>query len=375
MKKLIVIPTYWTFVKEVEESVFDHPVPYRKRGTLERCLRHLEELGIEDDIMVFPAPTHNNIERKVNKILSKFSRLNLHMFDEEDLLFIKNLLHTKRFPEAFSKHFNMGHYPNVRNIGFAMAALRKADVVVQIDDDEIVEDPNFVEKALEFIGEKVSKKRLWAKGGYYVNKKGKWKLPQINPHIREQWLKETYINDALKQGIQSKKRLSKITMALGGNMVVHKNVFTKVPYDPFNTRGEDVDYLINCRHFKYSFLFDNQLKVKHIPSRIVVGYWAKLRQDIYRFVYLREKFKYLNLDVSDFDPYPGVFLREDLENRIVATCVNYTKHCMDKRKLHDAKEYLKNATEVLEEAKRRAESVGNAYFEFQKQWKKFMRIL
>jgi len=374
MKPLIIIPTYWTFMKELEESVFDHPTLYRKRGTLARCLKSLEALGVREDIMVFPAPTHRIIERKVHKIISKFPKLNICMFSEEDLKFIQDLLHKKKFSEQFIRHFNMNTYPSIRNMGFVMAALRKADAVIQIDDDEIVEDKNFMKKALEFIGEKVSGKRLWAKTGYYVNKNGRWKMRQINPEIRKLWLKETYINKALQPCIESKKRLTKTTIALGGNMVVHKNLFTKIPYDPFNTRGEDVDYLINCRYFGYNFFLDNELKVKHIPPKSMLAYWAKFRQDIYRFIYLREKLRCLHLDVTDFDPYPSVFLREDLENRIITTSVNYVKDCLERNKLHDAKEYLKNATEILEESKKRAEVTGNAYLEFQKNWKRFMRF-
>lgn len=375
MKILIVIPTYWTLLKEIKESAFDHPTSYKGKNTLKRCLKSMQDSGIKEEIMVFPSPTNEVIERKVQKIISSFDKLNVQMFTSSHLKHITGVLNKKSFSKEFISHFNMNSYPNIRNMCFVIAALKKADLVIQIDDDEVIEDKRFIEKAFDSIGENVFGKKLWGKTGFYVNKKGKWKLRQQNPEIRELWPKETYINKAFQPRIQSNKRLTKTTVALGGNMVVHRKLFKKVPYDPYNTRGEDVDYLINCKYFRQNFLFDNKLKVKHLPPKRIAPYWIKIRQDIYRFVYLRKKLKFFKIDIPSLDPYPGVFLRKDLERMIMATCANYTKVCLDKKHFLDAKEWNRTHTEILKEAKRRAKEFEGKYIDFQKNWKRLMKIL
>ncbi len=49
-------------------------------------------------------------------------------------------------------------------------------------------------------------------------------------------------------------------------MILHRELFECVPFDPLVTRGEDVDYLINSRIFGFSFFLDNTLSVKHLPQ-------------------------------------------------------------------------------------------------------------
>ena len=375
MKALIVIPTYWTSLKEINESVFDHPTPLRGAGTLERCLKSMQDSGIEEEIVVFPSPTSESVEKKVEKIISGFDELNIDLFTGSHLRHIINFLRKGGFPRDFTNQFNMNSYPNIRNMCFAMANLKKADLVIQIDDDVIIEDRNFIENAAYSIGRKVSGKGLLGKTGFYVNRKGDWRIRQQHPRMRRLWLKEMYINQALKRSIQSGERLAKTTIALGGNMVIHRELFKGVPYDPYNTRGEDTDYLINCRYFGHNFLFDNRLKVKHIQPKRIAPYWTKMRQDIYRFVYLREKLSSFKMRASGLDPYPGAFLKEDLEERIASTCANYANLCLSERRLLDGREWTRNSTEILEEARRRARKFGGAYLDFQKSWKRFMRVL
>jgi len=106
-------------------------------------------------------------------------------------------------------------------------------------------------------------------------------------------------------------------------MIIHRDMFQSVPFDPMITRGEDIDYLINSRMFGFSFFLDNTLSIKHLPVPKKHPQWKRIREDIYRFVYERAKiasqYKTGNMVLvspEDFDPYPGEFLREDLEEKI-----------------------------------------------------------
>ena len=374
MKPMIVIPTYWTSKGEVNRSVFDHPTVSEKH-TLERCLRSMQDTGITDEIVVFPSPAEGHTARCVERIASGFSDLDISVFSQEDMKVIRSLLKGRGFPRGFTRHFSMDSYSNIRNMCFAAAMLKKADIVVQIDDDEVIEDPGFMKNAAHSIGKAVSGNRLLAKTGIYINSEGSWRIKQENPVIREMWLKETAINQALESSMLSGKRLAEITVAFGGNMVIHRDLFASIPYDPYNTRGEDTDYLVNCMHFGYNFLLDAELRVKHLPPRRAAPYWTKMRQDIFRFMYLREKIRAFGMDPSGLDPYPGAFLREDLEERVRCTCNNYAMMCREERHIAEAREWEKNCTSILESARRKASRYSRAYPKFQKDWERFMKIL
>ena len=62
-------------------------------------------------------------------------------------------------------------------------------------------------------------------------------------------------------------------------MILHRELFECVPFDPLVTRGEDVDYLINSRMFGFSFFLDNTLSIKHLPQPKSHPQWKRLRED------------------------------------------------------------------------------------------------
>jgi hypothetical protein len=96
-----------------------------------------------------------------------------------------------------------------------------------------------------------------------------------------------------------------------------------VPFDPNVTRGEDIDFLINAKMFGFYFFLDNQLSIKHLPPSRAYPTWRQLREDIHRFIYERAKIEHqteikgmTRVYPEDFDPYPGCFLKHDLETKI-----------------------------------------------------------
>lgn len=368
MRPVIVIPTYWARKSDKYKSIFDHPTTSVGKSTLERCLRSIQNVGIEQKIILFPSPMSRDIEDKLVKIASGFRELDIEVFRKRDLDYIKDTL--RRFPREFSRYFRMNDYPDIRNTCFAMALLKKADVVIQLDDDITIDDPDFIQNCKFSIGD-----NLLGKTGFYVNRNGSWIIRQKNLRTRKLWLKETFITDALRKSMESRGRIVPTTFALGGNMVIHKKLFMKVPYDPFNTRGEDTDYMINCKHFGYRFLFDKRLIVRHMPPKRIAPYWTKFRQDLYRFIYEREKLREFGMDPSDFDPYPGVFLKDDLEERITITCNNYARECLKGGHPKDAGEWKRNSNEILEHARKTTRKHEGSYLGFQKNWKDFMKDL
>lgn len=319
-------------------------------------------------------PFNDKVTEGYNKLIQKFKiRYEIMQVTSLDVQLLCDFLLEKGF-NGITQTLTFNGYSNFRNIMLVVANILKSKVILMIDDDEVVTNKKFIDKALEFVGNRYRKKILYGKTGYYLYENTNYKLIQRSPIKRKLWLKETYINEALEKIIKSKKRLNQTTMAFGGIMVLHKNMFTKIPFDPNCLRGEDTDYMINAKQFGFEFLLDNKLKIKHLPAKKPTEYWSKLRQDIYRFIYTREKLKYFNrIEIRQLEPYPGIFLKDDLEYRAVVTSVNYAKRSLKKKDYVFYKESFKNAELVFKDAKIHAVVNAPRYFEFQKLWQEMMK--
>jgi hypothetical protein len=75
--------------------------------------------------------------------------------------------------------------------------------------------------------------------------------------------------------------------------------------------------------FGFTFYLDNQLSIKHDAPKKTHPEWQKLREDISRFVFEKNKLEsqeptpgMARLKAENLDPYPGEFLKEDLQDRI-----------------------------------------------------------
>jgi len=156
-------------------------------------------------------------------------------------------------------------------------------------------------------------------------------------------------------------RLVETNFVYGGNMVIHQELFWKVPFDPFIPRGEDIDYVINTRLAGYRFFFDKELSIVHLPPPTR----NQLREDVVRFIYEREKLNaayevpgLTPLSPESLDPYPGAFLRDELEEEALAA--------------------LKEQgfpAEVVEYAKRYAREMVPRFFEFWREWPRLLQVV
>jgi hypothetical protein len=171
------------------------------------------------------------------------------------------------------------------------------------------------------------------------------------------WDKYIRMDEALSLIIGAEPRLKETPFVFGGNMIVHRNLFTTVPFDPHVTRGEDIDFLINARMFGFTFYLDNQLSIKHLAPPKSHPTWMQIREDIYRFVYERAKIEsqrevqgMKRVVPEDFDPYPGCFLRSDLEEKVEKACKLLSDEYSSQGKEFDSKESLHNAFIVKSDA-------------------------
>jgi hypothetical protein len=110
------------------------------------------------------------------------------------------------------------------------------------------------------------------------------------------------MNQAFDQIIGKRPRLKLTPFVFGGNMVIHRELLASVPFDPAITRGEDIDFLINVRISGKKFWLDNTLSIVHRPPS---------KKKVNDHSHIKE------VSRNALMPYPGLFVGEDLEDRIL----------------------------------------------------------
>lgn len=334
MKITMAIPSYWGRDTKTGwqegDAVYDHPTPLDDEGTLQRAIESISPLKDKDfDLVVLAVPTTEAIEESVEEKLaeqissvSSSAGVRILLFGPSALKAIQALLR-KESKREYADLLQLRGYSNVRNLCMFVPHVLGSEAAVLIDDDEVFEDPDFMSKAREFIGRECEGERVSAVAGYYLQPDGDYRVKFHHQPWMKFWDQYERMNEGFDKFIGTEPRLKKTPFVFGGNMVVHRNLFTQVPFDPEVPRGEDIDFLINARMFGFGFFLDNQLSIKHLPPPRSHPVWRRLREDIFRFVYERAKIEsqregkgMSRVRPEELDPYPGCFLKGNLEEKI-----------------------------------------------------------
>jgi len=332
-KKTIVIPTYWGPPENVDlqaGKVFDHPTPLGQEGTLGRALESMQILNRNDfSVVLIIAATLNSIENevldRVKEICAPFKeKIDISLIHQGNLSKIKQKLLDEDVPDDACALINLDNYSSVRNMCSLAGILNGSELVIFIDDDEVFADSKFIDKAVKFVGTETEGEKILAVAGYYINSDGKYKLDEAGVPLwkKKYWNNVFAMNRAFSQIIGKGPRLKPTPFVFGGNMVIHRELLANVPFDPSITRGEDIDFLINTRISGVGFWLDNTLSIMHLPPSKKNPQWLSFREDIKRFLYENKKVSdhsHLNgVSRDELMPYPGLFLGEDLEEKILA---------------------------------------------------------
>ena len=333
MRKVVVIPTYWSREKDEGwqegDAVYDHPTPLDDEGTLRRTLESMKLLKYKDfKLVLLICPTTPDVadeaERRVVEIVRSANlKAETYIFTIGDLDRVADIIYESDIQHRTSSLLTMMGYANVRNICLLCADILAADAAILIDDDEVFEKADWIERSVEFIGKRIYGDVVYGMAGYYVNKYDQYYDDVKSESWMTYWDRFGFKAKAFDEIIGCPPRIKRTPFAFGGAMILHRDLFQSVPFDPHITRGEDIDYLINSRMYGFTFFLDNTLSIKHLPVAKKHPQWKRIREDIYRFVYERAKivsqYKTGNMVMvtpEDFDPYPGEFLREDLDEKI-----------------------------------------------------------
>ncbi len=391
MKVCMVIPSYWARESKdggrAGDAVYDHPTPLDEDGTLHRALQSLDVLEDKDfQVVVIAAATagdiEDRVEEKVAGIIDEASGtvdVDIKLFALSHLEEIHSLLQSRGMDE-YVPLLQLRGYSNIRNLCLFIPHIFGSDLAVLIDDDEVFEDTKFIGKTKEFIGSLVGDRTVHAVAGYYLQSDGDKSTMKKRSPWMEYWGQYKVMDEGFDRIIRTEPRLKKTPFVFGGNMVIHRELFTVVPFDPDVPRGEDIDYLINARMFGFSFFLDNKLSIRHLPPSKSHPVWMQLREDIYRFIYERAKLEgqvvkegMVRVAPEDLDPYPGRFLRSDLEEKIEGACRLLSEEYLEQGDTAGSEEALQN----IELARTDAVPVSNPFqdlCELQKRWKRLMEF-
>ncbi|MBN2897989.1 MAG: cyclic nucleotide-binding domain-containing protein [Clostridia bacterium] len=386
MKVAMVIPTYWSRATDDPwqegDAVYDHPTPIDGKDTLGRTLESIRHLDNKDFQLIIPVcPTTTDIESiaedRVRRIVEASNPgVDTYIFTPKHLGQIREVLVADGIPQEATVLLTQRGYSNVRNICIYTASAIGADVAILIDDDEVFENTSYVDMAIEFIGKRIYGKSIYGVAGYYLNKYDEfYDDVDIVPWMTY-WNRFGSKTKAFDKIIGCAPRLKVTPFAFGGAMVIHKNMFNMIPFDPNVTRGEDMDYLLNSKMFGFDFFLDNKLNVKHLPPKKNHPIWKRFREDIYRFLYEKSKidnqYEVNNMHrvtAEDFDPYPGDFLKDDLEDKIFKTNVLLALEYLSEGDIEGCRESIRNAYLSKYEAVPKNDTFTE-YRKIQKNWVK-----
>ncbi|MDR1359281.1 MAG: hypothetical protein LBJ48_08050, partial [Coriobacteriales bacterium] len=383
MNPCIIIPTY-IGSKRYKPSIdvlttYDHVTALSHQGELPRCLQSLADVGVRCPIFVLVV-SEQGIEQaateKVAEILATFaSELDLRMIDYE-VLDRLNLRVDALGIGSIKEGAGLTGYGAVRNLGLLVAAAGNYAECIFIDDDEIVDDPEFLDKAIYGLG-KLTKTGVpvLVKTGFFADRQGNWKSSQKNAWYNRFWRQGELFNAWITKAM-SGARLSRSNGLYGGLCAIHREAFIRVSFDPWIPRGEDLDYLLNIRMYGGDVWFDNQWHISHIPPS-THNESQRFRQDIYRWIYEHCKLEYSKSQIDliqiaphSLDPYPGPFLEHSIGRRVFITALLRMIG-----RAQDRKGYFRAAMSAQREAKAYAESFCDRYFEFQIGWPQIVNLL
>ncbi len=371
MKKAIIIPTYLK-LNQPDELPFSDGLKLAKRAV--ESLKRLED---QDFTLILPVCFDFMGEIKEEAfpemtgfVSSEMKRLRsekILVFGHHQLRNLRDYLDRLNVKQ-FSSLIDLKGFSRIRNTGLLIVQGLSIDIAIFIDNDEVLEDPQYLRVASEYVNEKWDGKIVHGKGGFYVNPDDTILLPPQGLWWRVLWNKTKWMNRVWEGILSSKERLVQSPMLLGGNLVLHRDLFSHVPFDPYIPRGEDTDYLINASQLGFSLFFDKQLRVKHLhPERTETYFEEELSGDIERFLYEREKIRIMAMSRINLDPYPGHFLRWMVYPKAGLTSLFLSLDYLVKQDWKKAGRSVSNISLLF-----KGQGRGVEYLKFRENWEKVM---
>lgn len=330
MNPAIVIPTYWASDPK-QAGAYDHataidePLP-----ELARCLDSLDDVrGVVRTIILLVAPpaAEKAARARVNAIVRDHPYLKPVVIGSAEARFIRARI-DQVCPNLPGETVSLRGYGAIRNMGLVVAALYGHDVAVFMDDDEVALSENFLVDAVYGLGMLTRQDlRVYAKTGHFIDNNDSHIADVKKTQFWERWWsKRTEFNEWMTRALAG-TRISRSNYACGGCLAIHAKAFSATPFDPWITRGEDLDYLFNLRLQGLEMWFDSQWFVRHLPPA-TADEPNRFLQDVYRWVYERVKLAFCatrpslrQVTAESLMPYPGKWISPELNTRVRRTAL------------------------------------------------------
>lgn len=330
MNPVIVIPTYWA-ADPSQPGMYDHataldePLP-----ELARCLDSLDQVRgvIRTVILLVASPEAEPSARaRVGAIACEHPQLNTLIIGSQEAHIIQGRIATL-YPGMSGETISLRGYGAIRNLGLVVAALFGHDVVVFMDDDEVVLSADFLIDAVYGLGQ-VTRQNvpLYVKTGHFIDEHDSHLASTLSTHLWERWWTKRREFNEWMRGALTGTRISRSNYVCGGCMAIRAEAYSRVAFDPFITRGEDLDYLFNLRLIGLEMWFDSSWYVRHLPPA-TPDEPNRFLQDVYRWLYERAKLDYASrredlrqVTPSSLMPYPGSWISPEVEKRIARTAL------------------------------------------------------
>lgn len=379
MNPVVIIPTYISTSRRRNEvkgvvSVYDHTTDLRHPGELGRCLKSLEGVSNIGLVLVLAVADRGIEEQAVEKVratCNDYPALNTVVIGHQELAIVRERMEQLGI-ERVNQQIGLSGYGATRNLGMVLACAFGFDSAVFVDDCEIVDDPDFLHKAMYGLG-KLTKNGIpiLAKTGYYINEEGSYLSNLDESWYNRFWQIGPAFNAWISKAMQG-PRLSRSNVVCAGCLAIHKEAFKRLSFDAWIPRGEGLDYMLDLRMFGSDIWFDNKWQLRRMPPpKTREG--TRFRQDIFRWIYeyfkLQHSYSLIDLQkvtATSLDPYPGPCLKKGLRWRISLTALLRSFACSDK------KAYRQAALHAAREAIQYSESNCTKYFEFQHIWPQIM---
>lgn len=381
MNPVVIIPTFVSSRKRHSGgsilAVYDHATPLTQPGELPRCLESLRKvrgLGQIIVLVVSEPGIENQAAEKVERIAAQFPELSAAVIGASESSLVQQRMEQLGMGRL-TREIGLNGYAATRNLGLVLANILGFDSVVFLDDDAVIEDEDFLERGMYGLG-KLTRKGIpiLAKTGFYYNSEGSYLSKSQDKWYNRFWQQGRAFNAWIEKAMRG-PRLSRSNHVCGGCLALHKEAFKRLSFDPWITRGEDLDYMLDLRMYGSDIWFDNTWHMRHLPPEST-SEGARFRQDIYRWLYEYRKMEYsrtqidlLQVKPASLEPYPGPFLEPGIERRVRITAFLRSLGRPDKSA------YRKAAKAVRGEAATYAQRNCAKYFEFQFVWPELMSRL
>lgn len=377
MNPALIVPVMYTNNPRSARNavqVFDHPSSLHEEGELPRLLESLSKLEEQCQIILLVSCEREldlRATQKVQEITERFDNLNCIVIGYAEHLLVQQRFEQLGLP-ALNKEIGLGSYSALRNLGLVIACVLGFDAVVFLDDDEYIDDPTFLAKAMYGLGKLTPKGiPILVKSGFYLNAQGSYLSSQEDHWYNHFWQQAHAFNTWITRAMKG-PRLSRSNHVCGGCLAIHKEAFRRLSFDPWVVRGEDLDYMLNLRMYGSDIWFDNTWYLHHLPPA-TKSEGLRFKQDIFRWLYEQRKIEFsktqidlLRVKPSSLNPYPGPFLESGIDMRIRITA--FLRSLVS----NDRKHYRQAMRAIGSEAKAYAQRNCNKYFEFQYVWPELM---